>query len=102
MNEINTGTEALMNRAKELNNQRKSRHEVALDYQQPNRILNHVDQIYKLKHGLYSPPVQVEVSPTSICQQECRFCYTFQREHTNMLDDNAMFAVQQKRVSTFW
>ena len=40
----------------------------------------HVDQIYKLKHGLDCPPIQVEVSPTSICQQECRFCYTFQRK----------------------
>ena len=76
---------------KRIEKQRKSWQKDALDYQQPNRISTHIDHIYKLKHGLYCPPIMVEVSPTSICQQECRFCYTYQREHTNMLDDKVMF-----------
>ena len=71
--------------------QRLKRQQDSLDYQQPFRVLHHVDHIYKLKHGMYVPPIQVEISPTSICNQTCRFCYTFEREHDNTMDKNIMF-----------
>lgn len=59
-------------------------------YSEPNRIWYHIDHIYKLKNGLYTPPVMVEISPTSNCNHECRFCYTYQREEANMLSGKAL------------
>jgi len=76
---------------KAIEEQRIKRQRDSLDYQQPFRIWHHIDRIYKMKNGIYAPPVQVEVSPTSICNQKCRFCYTFEREHDNVMDKKLMF-----------
>ncbi len=59
-------------------------------YNEPNRIWYHIDHIYKLKNGLFTPPIMVEVSPTSRCNHKCRFCYTYQREDANMLDGKVL------------
>ena len=59
-------------------------------YDEPNRVWYHLDHLYKVKHGLYTPPVMVEVSPTSKCNHECRFCYTYEREDVNMLDGKVL------------
>ena len=59
-------------------------------YNEPNRIWFHIEHIYKLQKGLYTPPVMIEVSPTSICNHECEFCYTYQREKNNMLGEKVM------------
>lgn len=45
------------------------------DYQDV-RTLYHVDQLHAWKHGNYFPPVMVEVSPTHLCNQKCRYCYS--------------------------
>ena len=75
---------------KAIEEQRIKRQRDSLDYQQPFRIWHHIDRIYKMKNGIYAPPVQVEGSPTSICNQKCRFCYTFEREHDNVMDKKLM------------
>lgn len=59
-------------------------------YNDPHRIWYHIDHIYKLKNGLYSPPVMVEISPTSKCNQKCRFCYVYKRRISSMLSDNVL------------
>ncbi len=73
-----------------IEDQRKGRQKDSLDYQLPNRLWYHIDHIYKMKNGLYCPPIQVEVSPTSMCNQKCRFCYTYKREDANMLDEKVL------------
>jgi len=62
-------------------------------YNEPNRALFHIEHIYKLQKGLYTPPVMIEVSPTSICNHVCEFCYTYQREKNNMLSEKAMIDI---------
>ncbi len=43
------------------------------------RTLYQIDSLYAWKHDIYFPPVIVEISPTHMCNQSCRYCYTFQR-----------------------
>ena len=62
-------------------------------YNEPSRVWYHIEHIYKLKKGLYTPPVMVEVSPTSICNHRCVFCYTYQREETNMLSKKVLLDI---------
>jgi cyclic pyranopterin phosphate synthase len=85
----NTEKEAIVDQ-QSIYEQRKKRQQDSLDYQQPFRIWHHLERIYKIKQGIYTPPVQVEISPTSICNQKCRFCYTFEREHDNVMDKDLM------------
>ncbi len=49
------------------------------DYLEP-RTYAHIDALYALKHHLPHPPVEVEISPTSSCNQKCRYCYTYNRD----------------------
>ena len=67
-------------------------------YNEPNRALFHIEHIYKLQKGLYTPPVMIEVSPTSICNHVCEFCYTYQREKNNMLSEKAMIEIGRAHV----
>jgi GTP 3',8-cyclase len=39
------------------------------------RTLSQVDRLYAWKHDLYFPPVVVEISATTACNQKCRYCY---------------------------
>jgi len=43
------------------------------------RTLYQIDSLYAWKHDKYFPPVIVEISPTSKCNQSCRYCYTNKR-----------------------
>ncbi|OGV32583.1 MAG: hypothetical protein A2020_07285 [Lentisphaerae bacterium GWF2_45_14] len=40
------------------------------------RSLYQIDRLYACSHGLYFPPAIVEISPTNICNQKCRYCYS--------------------------
>ena len=39
------------------------------------RTLYQIDSLYAWENGLYFPPVVVEINPTSLCNQKCRYCY---------------------------
>lgn len=41
-------------------------------------LLYHPDVLYKWMKGEYFSPLYVEISPTSLCNQKCFFCYTSQ------------------------
>ena len=57
-------------------------------YDDPRTFYN-TDSLYCFDHGIRFPPVIVELSPTCVCNQKCRFCYTNGREDTvgNLRDD---------------
>jgi radical SAM protein with 4Fe4S-binding SPASM domain len=61
------------------------------------RTLYQTDRLYALKHNLYFPPALVEISPTNICNQHCRFCYTDAREKrkTSLGNDVLISAFEQ-------
>lgn len=40
------------------------------------RTLYQTDSLHAWKHGLYFPPVLVEISPVNTCNQVCRYCYS--------------------------
>ena len=46
----------------------------------------HIDELYSIKHNLCHPPVEIEVSPTSKCNQRCRYCYTHNRENLHSME----------------
>lgn len=44
------------------------------------RTFYNTESLYCLDHDIYFPPITVELSPTCVCNQKCRFCYTHGRE----------------------
>lgn len=63
------------------------------------RTLYQTDSIYALKHNMYFPPVLVEISPTNICNQHCRFCYTDARETGTRILGNDILIGAFKQVA---
>lgn len=61
------------------------------------RTLYQIDSLYAWKHDHYFPPVSVEISPTQICNQKCRFCYTHGRVTSGEMlrDDTLINSVTQ-------
>lgn len=53
------------------------------------RTLYQIESLYAWKNGLYFPPVVVEVNPTSLCNQRCRYCYVAGRT-IGKLPDNVL------------
>ncbi len=53
------------------------------------RTLAQIDSLYAWKHDLYFPPTVVEISPTSLCNQKCRYCYVAGRT-IGRLDDKIL------------
>ena len=51
------------------------------------RTLYQIDSLYAWKHGLYFPPVIVEINATSSCNQKCRYCYVAGRTSGKLPDD---------------
>lgn len=53
------------------------------------RTLAQTDRLYAWKHGMYFPPALVEINPTNLCNQQCRYCYTNKRieDHETLRDD---------------
>ncbi len=41
------------------------------------RTLYQIDSLHAWKHNKYFPPVMVEISPTHMCNQKCRYCYAY-------------------------
>jgi len=55
------------------------------------RTLYQIDSLYAWKHDMYFPPVIVEISPTHMCNQRCRYCYTNRRgNEREKLRDNIL------------
>lgn len=51
------------------------------------RTLYQIDSLHAWKNGLYFPPVVVEINPTSLCNQKCRYCYAAGRTNGKLQDD---------------
>ena len=62
-----------------------------------NRTLAHIDAVYAWKHGLYFPPVFLEVDPTTRCMQNCIFCYVNKRDmpNTSLTDEKLIDIFRQ-------
>lgn len=43
------------------------------------RTLAQTERLYAWKHDRYFPPALVEINPTNMCNQQCRYCYTNKR-----------------------
>lgn len=52
------------------------------------RTLYQVDHLYAMKHGIYAPPVLVEVDPISRCNQKCVYCYAHERNNGSRIRDD--------------
>jgi len=48
------------------------------------RTLYQIDALYALKHDKYTPPVLVEIDPTSMCNQKCIYCYANARSGSGL------------------
>lgn len=57
------------------------------------RTLYQTDSLYAWKHNMYFPPVLVEIGPTHMCNQRCRYCYTNRRgDEKGILRDDVLIS----------
>lgn len=65
------------------------------------RTLYQTDSLYAWKHGLYFPPVTVEISPTNACNQKCTYCYAWRdSKPRQMLQDEVLVGCIDQLVDT--
>ncbi|MDX8551891.1 radical SAM protein [Methanospirillum sp. J.3.6.1-F.2.7.3] len=54
------------------------------------RTLFQIERLYAYKRGLNFPPALVEISPTSVCNHRCRFCYSNEKVSPSFLKKDTM------------